>query len=318
MPSVAGAVAPTDTRQFINSTGSAQDGFGVTYDQVITGITPNPVPPSTTAAPLGGVSALLNNGNSISSAGVIPSDGSTVTFTGSDGKTVMHIVAATWFTGGAAQKAVIYPLFKNRTGQPANGIQVLHVDASGQPVQVFADDTLTIGPDGATEVKSNTTTTIDGTSGTLTVSTTLKSTIAPDSTHYVWKNNTIKIGSAVSKHALNNLAVSANRLTVVTNIPVNQIEPPSIAPFTSVTGLGTTTLTFSGALVPPGSGMLDSLLVLTSQDTGAVDIQLVSTTWQAPSSPVPALPRWSLPILLAALLGAGAIGVRRRRATPAS
>lgn len=90
--------------------------------------------------------------------------------------------------------------------------------------------------------------------------------------------NTVKTGSAVEKVPVNEAFEEsgapefAGSMSIETNLAVDAVFPPNLAPFTLMSGLRSRGLYACGGLVATGTTVASGRVVLTSRDTGSVDI----------------------------------------------
>jgi len=326
------AVPPSQALHYTNKTGGVRDGLDIYCNQTLDAVQVNPpgVPTPFT------MSIGINNGtgvrlwappvNKVANGGRVPEENEMTLVGVNNSPKPMRVQCAQWTLnqGGnqVAQNAVMRLICLNRT-DAAQAADELNIQVGawtnpppGVPKQ-FVPYKLKDTDDGALAdndkkvVINNLNVANGGQHGP--VQLTLDVAGCAPVTECVWKRLGQPQGKVAAALLVNNTTLPADKLIVRTNLPITNIEPSNIAPFASVSGLGSTTLVFSGAdpMIEPGEGMYDDMLHLTTNDTTSTDLEVESIVWT--DSAVPTVSAWGIVAMTLLVVAAATVVLMQRR-----
>jgi len=299
--SLPGQVSVLSSLSFTNETGGARDGLVMSFSQPLAANQPslvpgggNVIPPFTLPAGYPDGSTVVLNGQTVGAGDRVPTNG-TMTFVGTVGDAEVTLTQAAWTVAGVATNTVAQIEFVNMTQTFANRISFTAVDATGAiiPIQdvraaetyepsVCMPTSITGAPGGTVTV--DVPCCVSGFGGTIGPLQVTFQTEAPiGEIRYRLQQNTAKTGSALEKVAMNEAqeesvgSQSAGAVSIETNLVVDAVFPPHLAPFTLMSGLRSRGLYACGGFVAPGTTLVAGRVVLTSMDTGPLDIGTANT-----------------------------------------
>lgn len=315
LTAVAGALPAQvdDAVVYVNKTGSPKNGLFIRYNQdfapgqpVLSNGGGPVVPPFLTTFQADGRTLILSGG-SVPSGGRVPSaPGVTMSFQGTVSDAVMNLDQAIWLQNFQPTNTVLRFRIANRTGSLSDSMIITVLDAQGQALPIIdVDFTAGFQPAACPAVATGVPGTqvgvglnccvsgFDGDVGPIQL--TLGSDEPASEVKVVWLGGGTKVGSAAQQPVRNNTfgddpVSAAAGLSILTNIPATECHPRAGAGLDDLIGLCSLDLYWCNGTVPPGQGLTDDVMTVTSSDSGAEDIEIARVQWFRPvTSPVPEL-----------------------------
>ncbi len=267
----------------------------------ITNIAPNPVPPFTITSGLPGTEITLEGGTLLATKSIA----ATVTLD----KDKADNLEYAWTVAGTV------------VGRSINARFVVPVGVSPVDGHIYCDHHVTavklVEPAGWSAQFVPGTGVVDLTGPAVTPGTSFKVEIYIGGDNYItvqrieWTNAAHeRIGKSVPMYCFNNTGSPKTKLTANSSEVIASIDPNPPLPFTTVTGLGTSTVVLSGATVG-AEGVGDSTGVIQfNSGPGATSDFTVALTW---SDTIPTMSEWGAIIFSSLLLVGGAVMIYRRR-----
>ena len=271
---------------FRNETGAPQDGLIMTFSQPLEPNQPmlvpgggSIIPPFSLPAGYPTPEVVVLNGQTVGPGARVPTNG-TMSFTGSIADSGVAIDQATWTTAGVPTRTVALVSFLNMTGSFANRVAFTIIGESGA---VVVASSVSVGdsygpnsctPTGVTPAGGSVIVDVPccvsgfgGVIGPLQITLPTAERIAE--VRYSLIQNGTKRGSALDKVVRNTdqeesggPPQNAGSISIQTNLPVDAVFPPSLSPFSLLSGLNSSFLYACDGTVPPGASLQTGRIVL--------------------------------------------------------
>lgn len=299
---------------FTNETGAARDGLTMTFSQPLAPGQPSVVPgggnivaPFTTAPGYPSADTVVLSGAVVAPGERVPTIGS-MTFAGSIPEGGVSLTQGAWQSSGVSTNTVAMVTFVNMTGVPANRVEFSVLGSQGFPLQILSVSVANgYSPDGCVPtmisgVPSGTATVdlpccVSGFGGVIgPVQVTLDSPAPVDEISYALFSNNVKSGSALDRAPVNRAGTeisstpAAGACSIATNLAVDAVFPPELAPFSSLSGIRSQTLYACDGVVPGDASFTSGRMVLTTTDTGPTNIRTMDFRWYTAGSSVNGVP----------------------------